>query len=143
MRWSPWFALFALLAWAWWPVTAGDFVIDDYVFLAVSRMVSHPLTAFWQSHFYEPYYFRPLGVISWWLAQRGFGLDYASHSLINLVLHGLNVALLESGGLEWSEEAQDLAAGKVVGLPGRPGLPGFPGCSAGSVVGPPVIGLPG
>ena len=26
---------------------------------------------------------------------------------------GLNVALLESGGLEWSEEAQDLAAGEL------------------------------
>lgn len=93
-RWSPWLLLFAVLAWAWWPVTAGDFVIDDYVFLAVSRMVSHPLTAFWQSHFYEPYYFRPLGVISWWLAQLGFGLDYAAHSLINFALHGLNTALL-------------------------------------------------
>lgn len=114
MRWSPWFALFALLAWAWWPVTAGDFVIDDYVFLAVSRMVSHPLTAFWQSHFYEPYYFRPLGVISWWLAQRGFGLDYASHSLINLVLHGLNVALL-------------------AGLLGRLGVVGLPRLAAASL----------
>ncbi|MBL8310204.1 MAG: hypothetical protein JNL19_07270 [Burkholderiales bacterium] len=94
MRRWPGLVLLVVVAWAYWPVTAGDFVIDDYVFLAASRMVSAPWTALWQSHFYEPYYFRPLGVLSWWLAQRVFGLDYAAHSLINLALHALNIGLL-------------------------------------------------
>ena len=86
--------LFALIAWIFLPVTLGDFVADDYVFIATGRMVDTPLAAFWQSHFYEPYYFRPLGVLSWWVATRLFGLDYASHSLINLILHCANAALL-------------------------------------------------
>ena len=94
---SPWIVLLpvcALLTWLFWPVTGADFVADDYVFLTTARMVNEPLAAFWQSHFYEPYYFRPIGVMSWWLATRLFGLDYAPHSLINLVLHCVNAALL-------------------------------------------------
>ena len=86
--------LFALLTWLFWPVTGATFVADDYVFLTTARMVNEPLAAFWRSHFYEPYYFRPMGVVSWWLATRLFGLDYAPHSLINLVLHCVNAGLL-------------------------------------------------
>jgi len=87
-------AVFVLLAWSYWPVTRGDFVIDDYVFLATARMVDQPWVAFWQSHFYEPYYFRPVGVLSWWLAQHAFGLDYFPHALVNLGLHAANAFLL-------------------------------------------------
>lgn len=93
----PWLVLlplFVLLAWIYLPVTRGDFVADDYVFLATARMVDTPLAAFWQSHFYEPYYFRPIGVLSWWLLTQLFGLDYTSHSLINLLLHFANASLL-------------------------------------------------
>lgn len=92
-----WFVLlpvFVLLAWIYLPVTRGDFVADDYVFLVTGRMVDAPLAAFWQSHFYEPYYFRPIGVLSWWLAERLFGLDYSAHSAINWLLQCLNAALL-------------------------------------------------
>lgn len=101
--------LFALLAWIYWPVTRGDFVADDYVFITTARMVNTPLAAFWQSHFYEPYYFRPLGVLSWWLATRLFGLDYSAHSLINLVLHCANVGLLF-----WLLRALTLGTGAVI-----------------------------
>ena len=87
-------AVLGLMAWAYWPVTRGDFVIDDYVFIATARMVEAPWAAFWQSHFYEPFYFRPIGVVSWWVAQRAFGLDYLPHALINLALHSINVLLL-------------------------------------------------
>ncbi len=92
-----WFVLaplFAVLAWIYLPMTRGDFVADDYVFLTTARMVNEPLAAFWQSHFYEPYYFRPIGVLSWWVATELFALDYASHSLINFILHFANAALL-------------------------------------------------
>ena len=86
--------LLAFLVWFYLPVTRGDFVADDYVFIATARMVDTPLAAFWQSHFYEPYYFRPIGVLSWWVATRFFGLDYSAHSLINLLLHAANVGAL-------------------------------------------------
>ena len=84
----------AWAAWAYWPVLGADFVADDYVFVATARMVDAPWVALWQSHFYEPYYFRPIGIWSWWVATRWFGLDYPSHSAINLVLHLVNVGLL-------------------------------------------------
>lgn len=87
-------ALVALLVWCFWPVAQGDFVIDDYVFIAQSRMVSAPWEAFWKNHFFEPTYFRPIGVVSWWVASRAFELTYAAHSAINLVLHAANVVLV-------------------------------------------------
>jgi hypothetical protein len=83
-----------LFAWIYWPATQADFVIDDYVFITTSRMIDNPLPAFWQSHFYEPYYFRPLGILSWWVATRTLGLDYAAHSTINLAIHAVSVCLL-------------------------------------------------
>jgi hypothetical protein len=100
----------ALLAWVYWPATGADFVIDDYVFIATSRMVENPLAAFLQSHFYEPYYFRPLGVISWWVTTRVFSLDYQAHSVVNLVIHALSVCLLagllrELGAKKWATVA--------------------------------------
>lgn len=97
LRSKPWLALLgllALLAWAYWPVTAGDFVIDDYIFLATSRLVDSPWSAFWTSHYYEPYSFRPAGLVSWWYASQLFGLDYFPHSLINLGIHAVCVLLL-------------------------------------------------
>jgi hypothetical protein len=97
----------ALLTWVYWPVTGADFVIDDYVFIATGRMVENPLAAFWQSHFYEPYYFRPLGVISWWVTTRLFSPDYQAHSIVNLVIHALSVCLLAAllrdlGAKKWA-----------------------------------------
>lgn len=94
LRWLVLLPLFVLLAWIYLPVTRGDFVADDYVFLATGRMVDEPLAAFWQSHFYEPYYFRPMGVLSWWVATRLFGLDYVAHSFINFALHFINAGLM-------------------------------------------------
>lgn len=107
----PWLLLplFALLAWIYLPVTRGDFVADDYVFLATGRMVDTPLAAFWQNHFYEPYYFRPIGVLLWWLLTDTFGLDYSSHSLINLILH-----LVNAGLLLWLLRALALRASAVI-----------------------------
>jgi len=94
VRWWLLLPIWIALAWYFAPALQGDFVADDYVFLTTARMVDAPLNAFWQSHFYEPYYFRPLGVLSWWGATRLFALDYGSHALINLMLHAANVGLL-------------------------------------------------
>jgi hypothetical protein len=92
--WVALLPLLALLVWVYEPVTRGDFVADDYVFLTTARMVNTPFAAFWQSHFYEPYYFRPIGVLSWWGATALFGLEYAPHSAVNLGLHMVNSCLL-------------------------------------------------
>lgn len=109
LAWVVLLPLFAILAWFYLPVMRGDFVADDYVFIATSRMVDTPHAAFWQSHFYEPYYFRPIGVLSWWLLTYFFGLNYAAHSLINLFLHMVNAGLLL-----WLLRALALRASAVV-----------------------------
>jgi hypothetical protein len=83
-----------IVAACFWPVTRGDFVIDDYVFIAQSRIVDAPWEALWRNHFYEPTYFRPIGVLIWWITTNLFDLDYVAHSTINLVLHLLNAWLL-------------------------------------------------
>ncbi len=90
------FLVIAVFIGSFWPVRSGDFVIDDYVFLAQSRLIEAPLAAFWSSHFYEPIYFRPIGIVIWWLATEAFGLDYARHSMINLGLHVINILLLHA-----------------------------------------------
>ena len=93
-RWMVLLPIAAVLAWIFLAASRGDFVADDYVFIATGRMVDTPLAAFWQSHFYEPYYFRPIGVLSWWVATRLFDLNYAAHSAVNFLLHFANAALL-------------------------------------------------
>ncbi len=57
-------------------------------------MVDAPWQAFWQRHFYEPLYFRPMGLVVWWLTERCFGLNYAWHAAFNAAVHLTNVALL-------------------------------------------------
>jgi hypothetical protein len=88
------FLLLLIVAWCYWPATRGDFVIDDYVFIAQSRMIDAPWEAFWSNHFYEPVYFRPIGVVFWWIATKLFALNYAAHSAINLALHAVNIVLV-------------------------------------------------
>lgn len=93
-EWPALAVLLALTGWALLPSLRGEFVTDDYVFLATSRMVNAPWQAFWQRHFYEPLYFRPVGLVVWWLTERSFGLSYAWHAAFNATLHLANVALL-------------------------------------------------
>jgi hypothetical protein len=88
------FILALIVVACFWPVTRGDFVIDDYIFIAQSRMVKAPWEALWLNHFFEPVYFRPIGIATWWLATRWFEFDYALHSVINVTLHLGNVLLV-------------------------------------------------
>jgi hypothetical protein len=88
--------LMAFVVWAYWPATRADFAIDDYVFIAQSRMIDAPWEAFWTNHFFEPVYFRPIGVTLWWFATQLFDAHYARHSVINLILHCINIALVGS-----------------------------------------------
>ena len=109
LHWAVFLPIAAVLAWIYLSVARGDFVADDYVFITTGRMVDAPFAAFWQSHFYEPYYFRPVGVVSWWVATRLFELDYAAHSAINFALHFANAGLMF-----WLLRALALRASAVV-----------------------------
>ena len=83
------------LAWAAaWPILGADLVIDDLVYQVTARWVERPLSAFWTSHFYEPLYFRPVGLITWWLVQRLAEEAPQAQFATNLALHVANAILL-------------------------------------------------
>ena len=63
------------------------FMLDDFGMLAIARFVDNPLEAFVRQHIPGGLYYRPLGMLLWWLSVRAFGTDPLAHYLINLSLH--------------------------------------------------------
>ncbi len=98
VRW-PWFIFGLLLAAMLWqtaPMLWAGLVIDDWVFTATARSITNPWSAFWTSHFYEPLYFRPVGVIAWWLVQAASGGSERAQFAVNLLLHAANAVVAVS-----------------------------------------------
>ena len=70
------------------------FLLDDFGMLAIVRFLDNPLEPFVRNHIPGGLYYRPLGMILWWLSERVFGSNALAHYLINLFLHaGVAVAL--------------------------------------------------
>jgi hypothetical protein len=84
----------ALMAWCYSPAWHAWFAIDDYVFLAISRLLHEPWALFAHDHFPGSQYFRPLGVLAWWLTSAAVGPSAVGHYLVNFILHGCGVAAL-------------------------------------------------
>ncbi len=98
VRW-PWFIFGLVLAAMLWltaPMLSAGLVIDDWVFTATARSITNPWSAFWSSHFYEPLYFRPVGVIAWWLVQMASEGSERAQFAVNLLLHAANAAVAVS-----------------------------------------------
>ncbi len=98
VRW-PWFIfglLLGAMSWLVAPMLSAGLVIDDWVFTATARSITNPWSAFWTSHFYEPLYFRPVGVIAWWLVQEVSEGSERAQFAVNLVLHAANAAVAVS-----------------------------------------------
>lgn len=97
----PWptFACVALVvlgvAWACWPGLDGGWGRDDFMQLAIARMVGSPWPLFMQDHYPVPgAVFRPLGFASMWLDTALFGTSYRGHAAVDLALHaGVALAL--------------------------------------------------
>jgi len=78
----------AVVALVSWPGFRADWVRDDFLVLAFSRLLGTPFPLFVQDHFHVPgAIFRPLGYASQWLTQAMFGNGYQAHSAIELALH--------------------------------------------------------
>lgn len=95
--WLPGVALLVALLAAvvsFWPLHRGAFVTDDDVFRLTSALVTHPWSAFYSSHFFEPFYFRPVGLVLWWYVYAFVGDSFASHAAVNVALHLGNAGLL-------------------------------------------------
>lgn len=85
----------ALSALAFWPGLAGDWGRDDYMQLAMARLVGNPLAFFVHDHFVLPGgVFRPVGYASFWFGQLLGGTEFSLHALHSLILHiGIVIAL--------------------------------------------------
>lgn len=88
----PGFFLFGLIV--FFPALSSYFFTDDFEFLAISRYISNPLTFFNNDHFPGSSYYRPLGMLWWWLTYKLFGIQYELHNLLNMLIHIGNVYVL-------------------------------------------------
>lgn len=84
----------AAAAWCYAPALRGYFAQDDYLLLALARLLRDPLAPFWHDHFPGSAFFRPLGIFAWWLAASLFDAAPRGHYALNFALHaGVVLAL--------------------------------------------------
>lgn len=74
-----------------WPGTEGFWGRDDYMQLAMARLIGSPWVLFVTDHFVAApgAVFRPMGFASFWLGHALFGAEYAPHIAFSLALHAL------------------------------------------------------
>ena len=85
-------AAFAVLTGAvtmvYWPGFSADWVRDDFLALAFSRLLGSPFALFVTDHFHLPgAHFRPLGFAALWLNQACCGNGYHAFALFEWALH--------------------------------------------------------
>jgi Flp pilus assembly protein TadD len=87
--------LLLLTAVAYLPALGGDFVWDDYEYLATNKAVqaSDGLLRIWTDPSATPQYY-PLVFSSFWLEYRLWGLHTSGYHWTNILLHGLNAVLV-------------------------------------------------
>jgi hypothetical protein len=77
-----------------WPGFSADWGRDDYMQLAMVRLIDSPWHFFTTDHFPLPNsVFRPMGFASFWLGQTLVGSDYQGHAAISLTLY-VSIALM-------------------------------------------------
>ncbi len=92
------------------PAVRYDLVWDDTIFLRDLPTYRDPAlawSALWQPFVLSPNYFRPLGLLTFVLELRLWGLQPAAFHLTNILLHAVNTALvtlLLARALPWREE---------------------------------------
>ena len=71
-----------------YPNVAGFWGRDDFICVALARMVGSPWQFFIGDHFFAPgAVFRPLGFFSEWLCVKLFGTTYAPNAAFDIALH--------------------------------------------------------
>jgi hypothetical protein len=68
------------------PLLGAGFASDDWLYLAVGRHLDHPFMPFTTGMLHE-YFYRPLTIASWWLAERVFGVWAPGHYALSLLIH--------------------------------------------------------
>ncbi|HEX7915807.1 hypothetical protein [Rudaea sp.] len=88
-RWRIAGLLIALVlgAWCYAPGLQAFFAQDDFAFLALVRLLHQPWLLFVYNHFPDYAYFRPLGVLLWWLVAAVAADTAWPQYALNLALH--------------------------------------------------------
>ena len=82
------------VAWAFWPALHAAFYLDDFFLVAIARLLDDPFAAFANTHFPGGVFYRPAGMVFWWLAVKIFGNAPTANYAINLCLHIAIAAVL-------------------------------------------------
>jgi hypothetical protein len=80
--------------WCYAPALHAYFMQDDFLLLALARMLHQPWQVFYHDHFPGSLFFRPLGIFMWWLTTAVFDTAPYGQYAVNLALHlGVVLAL--------------------------------------------------
>lgn len=77
-----------------YPALNSFFYWDDFPLMCMSRYIGNPIHFFIQDYFPGSLCYRPLGMFSWWLSYKLFGLNPTLHNLLNPLLHVINTFVL-------------------------------------------------
>lgn len=111
---TAWLLPALVAAYAFLPALGAGITPEDWGWLALTRHLDDPSVAFRENAFYT-YFYRPVGIVFWWITARLFGADGWWHGVANLLLHALNAALV-------ARLANRLAQGRDDDAPWLPGL---------------------
>jgi hypothetical protein len=82
---SPVLIILSSAVW-FWPGVHGDWGRDDYMQLAMARLVGSPWAFFTTDHFHLPSgAFRPMGYASFWLGQALYDTSFQDHAVMSWV----------------------------------------------------------
>lgn len=95
------------------PALGASYSADDWGFASLGRHLAEPWQLYLVDHSYS-YFYRPNGLLLWWLAVQAFGDATAPQYAASLLLHALNAALLArlarvAGAAAWVAAAIALA----------------------------------
>ena len=81
------------------PALRAYYAVDDYLFLAISRLLQQPWSLFVNNHYPGSEYFRPFGLFFWWsvtgFAKASAPMQYAANLALHLCGAGALYALLQ------------------------------------------------
>lgn len=83
------------------PVIGRGILGDDFGLLALATLAEQPWRFYLEDHS-SSYFYRPNGMLTWWLAARS-GIEIATaQNLVNLIFHAANASLLALLLARWS-----------------------------------------
>ncbi len=95
----------AIAAWTlfvYWPFFEGYYFLDDYAFITIARYTDNPVLYFSETHFPGGLFYRPAGMLLWWLIgaiDPGMQTQFVANWLLLVAAATLFLAVLIKAGL--------------------------------------------